>query len=82
MYHMKTATVRDLRYSFPQVEAWISNGEEVQLTKRGHVLGKIVPAPAKARKRKRPDFAGRLKAIFGDKKVNMTPILDYNKGPY
>ena len=26
---MKTVTVRDLRYNFPQIEAWLSGGEEI-----------------------------------------------------
>ncbi|MGA3170232.1 MAG: hypothetical protein ABSE62_04395 [Chthoniobacteraceae bacterium] len=79
---MKTATVRDLRYNFPQVETWLSGGEEIELTKRGRVVGRIVPAPAKARKRKMPDFAARAKAVCGGKTINMTAILDYNKGRY
>lgn len=82
MHHMKTATVRDLRYNFPQVEAWLSGGEEIELTKRGRVLGRIVPGPAKAPKRKIPDFAARIKAVCGDRKINTAAILDHNKGPY
>jgi antitoxin (DNA-binding transcriptional repressor) of toxin-antitoxin stability system len=80
---MKTATVRDLRYNFPQVEAWLSGGEEVELTKRGRVVGRIVPSPAEAPKKfKMPDFAARAKATCGGRKIDMAAILDHNKGPY
>jgi antitoxin (DNA-binding transcriptional repressor) of toxin-antitoxin stability system len=82
MYHMKTATVRDLRYNFPKVEAWLSSGEEVELTKRGHVVGRIVPEQPTARKFKMPDFAARAKALFGDRVIDTASLLDYNKGPY
>ena len=82
MCHMKTATVRDLRYNFPQVEAWLSGGEEVELTKRGRVVGRIVPGPAKSKKLKMPDFAARAKATCGGRKIDVSAILDHNKGPY
>ncbi len=59
MHHMKKATIRDLRYNFPQVESWLSRGEEVELTKRGHVLGRIIPGSVNRPKPKMPDFAAR-----------------------
>lgn len=40
---MKTASVRDLRYDFPKVEAWLKAGEEVQITKRNKVIGRLTP---------------------------------------
>jgi len=82
MYHMKTATVRDLRYNFPQVEAWLSGGEEIELTKRGRVVGRIVPSPKRAQKMKMPDFAARAKAVCRGRKIDTASLLDYNKGPY
>ena len=66
MYHMKTVTVRDLRYDFPKVERILREGKEVQITKRGKVIAILapqvpsVPPPM-------PDFMGRLRAIYGDK---------------
>lgn len=79
---MKTATIRDLRYNFPQVEAWLSGGEEIELTKRGRVVGRIVPSSAKPSRRKMPDFAARARRIFGDRKINTAAILEHNKGRY
>ena len=80
MHHMKTATIRDLRYNFPKVEAWLSGGEEIELTKRGRVLGRIVPDPAKAAKKRMPDFAARAKSVCGNRKIDTAAILDRNKG--
>jgi len=62
---MKTATVRDLRNNFPRVSDWIEGGEQVELTKHGKVIARIVPVKSKARAAVAwPDFAGRLKRIY------------------
>jgi len=64
---MKTASVADLRNRFPSVFRWIEDGETVELTKRGRVVARIVPAPpAKARKFKMPDFEAMRREIYGD----------------
>ena len=55
---MKRATVRDLRYAFPKVEASLAEGEEIEIVKRGKVVATLVPAP-----RERSD-KGRLTAEF------------------
>ncbi len=34
MFHMKTATVRDLRQHFPKIERWLEEGESITITKR------------------------------------------------
>jgi prevent-host-death family protein len=48
---MKTTTVRELRNNYSRVLRWISKGEEVEVTRRGKVVAKVVPPPsAKARK--------------------------------
>jgi antitoxin (DNA-binding transcriptional repressor) of toxin-antitoxin stability system len=65
MYHMRTATVRDLRYRFPEVETLLRDGEEVQITKRKRVIARLVPVSS-AVCAKRPDFLARLKRIYGD----------------
>jgi antitoxin (DNA-binding transcriptional repressor) of toxin-antitoxin stability system len=79
---MKTAAVRDLRYNFPQVEAWLSGGEEIELTKRGQVVGRIVPGAKKPAKLKMPDFAARARVVSGGRKIDTASLLDYNKGRY
>lgn len=67
---MKTATVRDLRYDFPHIEQLLAHGEEVQITKRGRVIGKMVPA--KKERAPLPDFLGRIRAIYGDEMLPTT----------
>jgi antitoxin (DNA-binding transcriptional repressor) of toxin-antitoxin stability system len=66
MYHMKKATIRDLRYRFSAVEALLAEGEEIAITRRKRVVARLLP-PQPASPRKRPDFLRRLKGIYGDK---------------
>lgn len=66
MYHMKTASVRDLRYDFKKIERLLHRGEEIQITKRRQVIARLVPENGKA-PAKMPDFLGRMRAIYGDK---------------
>ncbi len=65
MCHMKTASVRDLRYHFAKIERALAQGQEIQITKRKRVIGKLVP-PVTGPPPK-PDFLARLKAIYGDR---------------
>ena len=66
---MKTANVRLLRHKFTTVLNWVEAGEPVKISKRGKIIALLTPPPAPkpARPRKRPDFAARLKRIFGGK---------------
>ena len=65
---MKTATIRDLRYDFPRVEAWIRNGSEIELTRHGRPIARIMPLPKPAKtKLVKPDIMARLKETWGDR---------------
>ncbi len=82
---MKTATVRQLRHDFGSVLNWIEEGEPVAISKRGKTIALLSPPPRpKTRKaRKRPDFVGRLKRIFGDKVVQGDVVVEErNSRPY
>lgn len=74
---MKTATVRDLRYDFPKIEAWLRAGEEIQITKGSKPLGRFLPE-SKAAKRKttpsQPDYLARAKRIFGERVFTQAEI--------
>ena len=73
MYHMRKASVRDLRYHFSIVEELLSDGEEVQITKRRRVIARLLPVrPAPTTKASRPDFLARLKKLYRDKPVRVT----------
>jgi antitoxin (DNA-binding transcriptional repressor) of toxin-antitoxin stability system len=65
---MKTATVRQLRHDFGSVLNWIEEGEAVGISKRGRIVALLSPPPnpKPPKPRKRPDFLGRLKRIYGD----------------
>jgi antitoxin (DNA-binding transcriptional repressor) of toxin-antitoxin stability system len=65
MHHMKTATVRDLRYSFARIAKWLRTGESVEVTYRGKKLARLIPVGGKpAAPPKPPDFEARLKRLF------------------
>jgi antitoxin (DNA-binding transcriptional repressor) of toxin-antitoxin stability system len=66
MYHMKQASVRDLRYAFKKIERLLHQGEEIQITKRRRVIARLVPETTEAAK-PAPDFLARLRSIYGDK---------------
>lgn len=71
MYHMKTASVRDLRYRFSTVERQLRAGEEILITKRKRVIGRLLP-PQQPSPIKLPDFMGRMKKNFGNKKMKVS----------
>jgi antitoxin (DNA-binding transcriptional repressor) of toxin-antitoxin stability system len=64
MYHMK-ASVRDLRYNFPEIERRLRKGQKIEITKRGKVIAELSPVipqpPAKM-----PDFRALRRQIMGD----------------
>jgi antitoxin (DNA-binding transcriptional repressor) of toxin-antitoxin stability system len=70
MHHMKTVTVRDLRYDFPKVERILRKGIEVQVTKRGKAIARLTPEPTA--RPPLPDFLGRMRANFGDKVLEVS----------
>lgn len=75
---MKTATVRQLRHEFGTVLNWVEEGESVEISKRGKTIALLTPPPepVAARPKKRPDFAGRLKRIYGDKVLSGDVIVE------
>jgi len=66
---MKTATVRDLRYDFPKIEAWLAGGEEIVITKHSKPVAKLSLPGAGPQKPvlKHPDYEARRKRIWGDR---------------
>lgn len=71
MYHMKNASVRDLRYKFSEVEDALRQGEEIQITKRRRVIATLVPVTEDKAVR-RPDFMARLRASYGTKALKVS----------
>jgi len=71
MYHMKRASVRDLRYEFKKIERLLSQGEEVQITKRRRVIARLIPEDVRATAQI-PDFMERLRSTYGDKMLRVS----------
>ena len=64
MYHMKSVSVRDLRYDFKAVEQILREGGEVQITKRRRAIARLMPMPQTSPEL--PDFMKQMRAIYGD----------------
>ena len=71
MHHMKTITVRDLRYQFPKVERMLREGQNIEVTKRRRVIARLVPERA-AVEAALPDFMAQLRKIYGNKKLKVS----------
>jgi len=71
MYHMKKASIRDLRYRFSKVEELLREGEEIHITKRKRVIARLLP-PEPVTPNAFPDFLGRAKKIFGNKALKVS----------
>jgi antitoxin (DNA-binding transcriptional repressor) of toxin-antitoxin stability system len=61
--------VRDLRYDFPKIEAWLAGGEEILITKHSKPVAKIsLPGAGSENKLPPlPDYKARRKLIWGDR---------------
>lgn len=68
---MKTATIRDLRYRFPEIEAQLRDGQEIQILKRKRVVARLVPERPGPR-RPWPNFKARLQKLYGKKRLKVT----------
>jgi antitoxin (DNA-binding transcriptional repressor) of toxin-antitoxin stability system len=82
MYHMKTVSVRDLRYDFKKVERLLAQGNELQVTKRRKVIARLTPE--RAEQPPLPDFLARLNEIYGDKvlEVSGAELISRNRDRY
>ena len=63
---MKIVNVRDVRNRFSALEAWVGEGQKIEIRKRGKPIAWLVPVPQSSKpKLVKPDFAARRKAIWG-----------------
>jgi prevent-host-death family protein len=68
---MKTTTIRELKHDMSTVLSWVAAGETVEVTRRGEPVAVLGPAGRKPRVA-RPDYAARLKTIYGRNVAAMT----------
>ena len=65
---MQTLTVRDLRYDFGKVEAWLAFGEEIEITKHGKPVARLsLPSSSKPPKFDIDVHRKRMKETWGDR---------------
>jgi antitoxin (DNA-binding transcriptional repressor) of toxin-antitoxin stability system len=78
---MKQASVRDLRRRFAAVEKLLRDSGEVQITRRKQVIARLLPPahqvaasqiPDSRVRAELPDFLGRMKKIFGKKRMKIS----------
>jgi len=67
---MSTASIRDLRYNFPEIEARLKKGEVIEIHKGREVIARLHPVCPPARPY--PDFAAEAKKTFGKKVSKQT----------
>jgi len=67
---MRSTTIRELRTRFPKIEAWLSQGEPISITKRGVHVASLIPAPAVAKRGTSVDFAAQMKRLWGEKQYS------------
>jgi antitoxin (DNA-binding transcriptional repressor) of toxin-antitoxin stability system len=70
---MPSVNLRQLRDT-RQLLTWLEAGEVVELRKRNQIVGRIVPESPRTKPVEWPDFAARLKRIYGDRVL--TPVAD------
>ena len=65
---MQTLTIRDLRYDFGKVTAWLADGEEIEITKHGKPVALLtLPRQNKAPKFDADEHRRRMKETWGDR---------------
>ncbi|HEY2544442.1 MAG TPA: type II toxin-antitoxin system Phd/YefM family antitoxin [Candidatus Acidoferrum sp.] len=78
---MKQASVRDLRRRFSAVQKLLRAGGEVQITRRGRVIARLLPpepqvpdpkVPNPRAAVEMPDFLGRIEKVFGKRRLKVS----------
>lgn len=64
---MQTLTVRDLRYDFGKVEAWLEGGQEIQITKHGKPVARLLPPVPGGKPFDAEAHRRRMKETWGDR---------------
>jgi prevent-host-death family protein len=83
---MHTLTVRDLRYDFAKVEAYLADGEDIEITKHGRPVARISPPrPATVPKFDAEAHRRRMKETWGDRVFTdeeVKEMREYEHGEY
>jgi antitoxin (DNA-binding transcriptional repressor) of toxin-antitoxin stability system len=78
---MKTTTIRELKHATSTVLGWVTAGETVEVRRRNHPVAILSP-PKRARRIAKPDFAERLRSVYGSAvlPVTGTEIVSESRG--
>jgi antitoxin (DNA-binding transcriptional repressor) of toxin-antitoxin stability system len=61
---MKVTTIRQLKHDTSTVLGWVAAGETVEVRRRNHPVAILSP-PKRASRVVKPDFAERLRGVYG-----------------
>lgn len=78
---MPKMNIRQLRDS-RRLKAWLRAGKTVELRERDRVIGRIVPEASAAPPRKWPNFAARVKRIFGERVLPGADLAIQERGRF
>ncbi len=76
MYHinvspMKQTTIRELKHETSKVLAVVEAGEMMEVRRRNHLVAILSP-PSRSKAVVKPDFAVRMKEIYGERVMEIT----------
>ena len=79
--HMKTTTIRELKHATSTVLGWVAAGETVEVRRRNHPVAILSP-PKRASRIAKPDFAERLRSVYGSAVLPVTgsAIISESRG--
>lgn len=68
---MKQTSIRELKHETSKVLAMVEAGETIEVRRRKQAVAVLSP-PGRGKPVVKPDFAARLKEIYGDKVLETT----------
>lgn len=68
---MKTTTIRELKHDTTTVLSWVAGGETVEVRRHREPVAILSPV-RRAIRIARPDFAARLKELYGKSRAAVT----------
>lgn len=69
--HMKSTTIRELKHETSKVLSLVEAGESVEVRRRNQLVAVLSP-PARKPAGPKPDFAARLREIYGPNALETT----------
>ena len=69
--HMKQTSIRELKHQTSKVLAEVESGGTLEICRRGKPVAVLSP-PGRRKKIERPDFAGRMREIYGNRILGST----------